>query len=214
MSETLWPHGLQHTRLPCPSPSPGACSNSCPLSQWYHPNISSCHPLLLPSVIPSIRVFSNESTLHIGWPSIRVSASASVLPMNIQGWYSLGLTGLISCCPSDSQESSPAPQSESLFQHNYRFTCSFNGREIICTLFLAPPTPVTIGPPPCKTIVQDHSWILALITLNILNTSVNSSYSTFTAIPASLKPHSPLKLWQPLICFPCLCSVLSFLLYK
>ena len=134
--------------------------------------------------------------------------------MNIQGWYSLGLTGLTSCCPSDSQESSLAPKSESLFQHNYRFTFSFNGREILCTLFLAPPTPVTIRLPPCKTVVQYHSWILALITINILNTSVNSSYGTFTATSSSLKPHSLLKLWQPLICFPCLCSVFSFLLYK
>ena len=142
VSDYLQPHGLQHPRLPSPSPAPGACSNSCPLSQWCHPTISSCHPLLLlPSILPSIRVFSNESTLHIRWPSIRASASASVLPMNIQGWYSLGLTGLISCCPSDSQESSPAPQSESVFQHNYRFTCSSNGREILCTLFLVPPTP-------------------------------------------------------------------------
>ena len=121
---------------------------------------------------------------------------------------------MTSCCPSDSQESSLAPQSESLFQHNYRFTFSFNGREILCTLFLALPTPVTIRLPPCKTVVQYHSWILALIRINILNISVNSSYGTFTATSSSLKPHSLLKLWQPLICFPCLCSALSFLLYK
>ena len=115
MSKSLLPEGLQHSRLPCPSPSPGACSNSCPLSQWWHPTISSCQPLLLlPSILPSIRVFSNESTLHIRWPSIRASASASVLPMNIQGWYSLGLTGLISCCAWDSQEFSPASQFKSI----------------------------------------------------------------------------------------------------
>ena len=67
---TLQPHGLQHARLPCPSPSPGACSNSCPLSWWCHPTISSvlCHPLLLPSIFPRIRVFSNESALCIRWP--------------------------------------------------------------------------------------------------------------------------------------------------
>ena len=61
-SDSLQPHGLQHTRLPCPSPTPGAYSSSCPLSQWYHPTIvSSCHPLLLlPSIFPGIRVFSNE----------------------------------------------------------------------------------------------------------------------------------------------------------
>ena len=67
MSDSLWPHGLQHTRLPCPSPSPGACSNSCPLSRWCHPTI--CHPLLLlSSIFPSIRVFYNESALCIRWP--------------------------------------------------------------------------------------------------------------------------------------------------
>ena len=69
MSNSLQPHGLQHTRLPCPSPSPGACSDSCPLNQWCHPTISSCHPLpLLPSILPSIKVFSNESVLRIRWP--------------------------------------------------------------------------------------------------------------------------------------------------
>ena len=62
MLDSLWPHGVQHTRLPCPSPSPRACSNSCPLSQWYHPTISSCCPLFLPWIFSSIRVFSNEST--------------------------------------------------------------------------------------------------------------------------------------------------------
>ena len=67
MSNSLWPHGLQHARVPCRSPTPGACSNSCPLSRWYHPTIS-CHPLLLPSIFPSNRVFSNESALHIRWP--------------------------------------------------------------------------------------------------------------------------------------------------
>ena len=59
---------MQHTRLPCLPPSPRVCSNSCPLSRWCHPTISSCRPLLLlPSIFPSIRVFSNESALHIRW---------------------------------------------------------------------------------------------------------------------------------------------------
>ena len=64
VSNSLRPHGLRHSRLPCPSPSPGACSNSCPLSQWCHPSISSsvcCPLLLLPSIFPSIRVFSSSS---------------------------------------------------------------------------------------------------------------------------------------------------------
>ena len=67
MPDSLQPHGLQHARLPCPSVSPGVCSNSCPLSKWCHPTIL-CYPLLLPSIFPSIRVFSNESALHIRWP--------------------------------------------------------------------------------------------------------------------------------------------------
>ena len=68
-SDPLWPHGLQHVRLPCPSQTPQACSNSCPLSWWCHPTILSCHPLLLlPSIFPSIRIFSNESVLCIRWP--------------------------------------------------------------------------------------------------------------------------------------------------
>ena len=67
MSNSLQPHGLQHARPPCPSPTPGAYSNSCPLHQWCHPTISSSvRPLLLlPSILPSIRVFSNESVLRI-----------------------------------------------------------------------------------------------------------------------------------------------------
>ena len=69
MSDSLWPHGLQHIRFPCPSPNPRACPNSCSSSWWYHPTISSCHPLLLlPSVFTSIKVFPNESVLHIRWP--------------------------------------------------------------------------------------------------------------------------------------------------
>ena len=71
MSSSLWPHGLKHARLLYPWRTPGACSNSCPLSQWWYPTISSsCHPLLLlPSIFPSIRVFSNESVLWIRWPN-------------------------------------------------------------------------------------------------------------------------------------------------
>ena len=69
VSESLRPHGLQHARLPCPSPSPGAYSNSCPLNGWCHLTILSCRPLLLPpSIFPSVRVFSNESGLCIRWP--------------------------------------------------------------------------------------------------------------------------------------------------
>ena len=100
MSNSLQLSGLQHTRFPCLSPTPGACSKSCPLSRWCHPTIQPsnlCRPLLLPpSVFPSIRVFSSESLLHIRWPKYWSSASTSVLPMNTQDWSPLGWTGWIS----------------------------------------------------------------------------------------------------------------------
>ena len=70
VSDSLRPNGLQHTGFPCPSPTPGVCSNSCPLSQcWASNHFVLCRPLLLlPSILPSVRVFSNESVLHIRWP--------------------------------------------------------------------------------------------------------------------------------------------------
>ena len=75
----LQPHGLLHARPPCPSPTP---SNSCPLSPWCHPTISSSHPLLLlPSIFLSIRIFSNESVLHIRWPKYW-SIHLSINPYN------------------------------------------------------------------------------------------------------------------------------------
>ena len=82
MSDSLQPRGLQHARPPCPSPTPRVYSNSCPLSQWWHPTISSSHPLLLlPIVFSSIRVFSNESVLRIRWPKYW-SFSFSINPSN------------------------------------------------------------------------------------------------------------------------------------
>ena len=82
MCNSLWPHGLQHARPPCPSPAPRVYSNLCALSRWCPPTISSCHPLLLlPSIFPSIRVFSNESALHIRWPKYW-SLSFSISPFN------------------------------------------------------------------------------------------------------------------------------------
>ena len=82
MSDSSWTHRLQHTRFPCLSPTPGVYSNSCPSSQWCHPAISFCHPLLfLPSVFPIIRVFSNESVLLIRWPKYW-SFSFSISPSN------------------------------------------------------------------------------------------------------------------------------------
>ena len=112
---TLQPHGLQHTLLPCPSISPGVFSNSCPLSRWCHPTISS-----------SVARFSSCPQSFLAWESFQmsqlftsggqsigsVSVSVSVLPVKIQGWLSLELTGW---SPSrNSQGSSPAPQFESI----------------------------------------------------------------------------------------------------
>ena len=98
MSSSLWSHGLQHASLPCPSPFPRACSNSWQLSWWCHPTISS-------SVIPfssCLQPFPTSGSFPMsqlfawGVQSVRASASASVLPMNIWSWFPLGLTGLIS----------------------------------------------------------------------------------------------------------------------
>ena len=80
MSNSLRPHGLQHLRLPCPSLSPGVCSDSCPLIQRCY-LILCCPLLLLPSIFPSIRVFSNELALHITWPKYW-SFSFSISPSN------------------------------------------------------------------------------------------------------------------------------------
>ena len=82
VSSSLQPHGLPHTRLPCPSPTPGACSNSCPSMVIPSNHLILCIPcLLLPSIFPSIRVFSNESVLHIRWPKYW-SFSFSISPSN------------------------------------------------------------------------------------------------------------------------------------
>ena len=98
MPDSLRPHGLQHTRLPCPSLSPRVCSNSCPLIQWCHPTIaSSIAPFSsCPQSFPAWRSFPVSQLFASGGQSIGASASAWVLPMNIQGWFPLGLTGLIS----------------------------------------------------------------------------------------------------------------------
>ena len=98
MFNSLRPHELQHLRIPCPSLSPGICSNSCPLSQWHHPTISS---FVVPSSSCS-QSYTASGSFPVSWlfasgdQSIEASASASVLPMSIQGWFPLEWTGLIS----------------------------------------------------------------------------------------------------------------------
>ena len=98
VSHTLRPYGLQHARPPCPSPTPGACSNSCPLSWWCHPNITSS---VIPffsclQSFPASGSFPMNRFFTSSGQSIGASTSASVLPMKIQDWFPLGLTGLIS----------------------------------------------------------------------------------------------------------------------
>ena len=101
ISDSWQPHGLQHTRLPCPSPSPGVCLNSFPLSQW-------CHPTILSSVIPfssCLQSFPASQSFPVsqffasGGQSIGASASDSILLMSIQGWFPSGLTGSVSSLP-------------------------------------------------------------------------------------------------------------------
>ena len=110
MSNSLWPHGLQHTRLPCLSQTPGVYSNSCPLSfiqkRWCHPTISSSvtHLSSCLQSFPASGSLPVSEFFTLGGQSIGVSASASVLPMNIQDWFS----------PRDSQESSATPQFKSI----------------------------------------------------------------------------------------------------
>ena len=95
---TLWPHGLQQARLICPSLSPGVCSNSCPLSELCYPTISSSatHFFFCLQTFPASLSFPMSWLFTSGDQSIGTSASALVLPMNIRGWFSLGLTDLIS----------------------------------------------------------------------------------------------------------------------
>ena len=119
MSDCLPLHGLLHARLPCASLSPGACSNSYPSSWWCHPTMSSSvvpfssHLQSFPAsgFFPMSQFFASSSQ--------SIGVSASVLPMNIQDWFSLGWTGVSLCSRSDSQESPPTTQFESI-----SFRCS------------------------------------------------------------------------------------------
>ena len=113
---TLRPHGLQHARLAGPSPFPRACLISCPLSWWWHPTISSSvNPFASCSQsFPESESFPTNHLFTLGGQSIGVSALASILPMYVQGWFPLGLTGLISLLSKGLSKSSLAPQFESI----------------------------------------------------------------------------------------------------
>ena len=98
MSDSLWPHELQQARPRCPSPTPRVCSKSCPSSQWYHLTISSSVVLFASCFqsFPASGSFPRSQFFHSGGQSTGASASASVLPINIQDWFPLGWTGWIS----------------------------------------------------------------------------------------------------------------------
>ena len=123
MSNFLRPHESQHARPLCPSPSPGVYSNSCPLSQWCHPTISSSVVPFssCPQSLPASGSFPVSQLFSWGGQSIGVSASASVPPMNTQDWSPLGWAGWTSCSPRDSQESSPTPQFKNINSSMLRF---------------------------------------------------------------------------------------------
>ena len=115
MSDSLWPHGLQHARLPCPSLSPGVCSSSCPLSQWWHPTIlSSVVPFSsCPQSLPA-SVISNESVLCIRWPKYW-NFSFSISPSNeYPGLISFRIDLFDLLAVQGTLKSSPAPQFKSI----------------------------------------------------------------------------------------------------
>ena len=116
VSDFLWPHGLQHARLPCPSPAPRDYSNSCPLSWWCHWTISSSVVPFssCPQSFPASESFQMSQFFTSGGQSIGVSASTLVLPVTIQDWFPLGLMVGSPCSPRDSQEPSPTPQFKSI----------------------------------------------------------------------------------------------------
>ena len=123
VSNSLWPHGLQHDRPPCPSPTPGAYSNSFPLLQWCHSTISF---FVIPfsshlQSFPASGYFQMSQLFTLGGQSIGVSASKSILPRNTQDWSPLGWTGGSPCSARDSQESSPTSQFKSINSLALRF---------------------------------------------------------------------------------------------
>ena len=138
VSDSVWPHGLQHARPPCLSQCHGACSNSCPLSWWCHPTISS-------SVVPfssclqsfsASRSFPLSQFFASGGQSIGASASTSVIPVNIQDWFPLGLTGLISLL---SKGFSRAFSSTTIWKHQFYGTQPFYGLTHIHSWLLGKP---------------------------------------------------------------------------
>ena len=158
MSNSLQPHGLQHARLLCPSPIPRACSNSCPLSPWCHPTISSS---VIPfssclQSFPASGSFSMSQFFASGGQSIGVSTSASVLPMNIQDKFPLGLTDLISL---QSQELSRVFSNTTVQKHQF-FSAVFFTSNCLLYIQLSHPyinsSALSFLHSPTLTSIQDH----------------------------------------------------------
>ena len=147
LSNSFWPHGLQHSRLPCPSPSPGACSNSCPLSPWCHPTISSSVTPFssCPQSFPASGSFPMSWLLASGSKSTGASTSASVLPVNNQGWFPLWLTGLISLRSSGLIKDWNSKASNSLFLPHHPVITGFLMKLTCFSLHSSVPLPI---PPP------------------------------------------------------------------
>ena len=118
MSDSLRPHGLQHARLFCRSPIPRVCSDSCPLSQWYYLTISSSATSFsfCLQLFPASGSFPKSQFFTSGGQSIGALASTSVLPVNIQGWFPLGYTGLISLL---SKEFSRVFSNTTIWKHQF-----------------------------------------------------------------------------------------------
>ena len=139
------PHGRQHITLPCPSPSPGAYSNSWPLSRWCHSTISSFAVLFssCPKSFPVSGSFLMNQPFTSGGQSI--GASASVLPVDIQGWFSLGLTGLISLQSKELSRvfSNTTIQKHQLFSAQPSLWSNFSSVQLLSHVWLVMTTPWT-----------------------------------------------------------------------
>ena len=140
MSDSLWPHGLQHSRPPSLSPSPQIFTSSYPLRWWCHPAISSSDALFsCPQSFPASRSFPMRWLFASGGQSIGTSASGSVLAINIQDWFPLGWTGWISLQSRGLSESSPTPQFKSIYSLMLNFLYSINCNSHIHTWLLEKP---------------------------------------------------------------------------
>ena len=126
VSDSLWPNGLQHARPPCPSPTSRVYSNSSPLSWWCHPAISSSvvPSSSCPQSFPASGSFPMSGPFVSGGQSIGVSASTSVLPMDIQDWFPLGWTGWISLQSKGLSRVFPVPQFKSISSSTLSFLYS------------------------------------------------------------------------------------------